>query len=122
MSIRVYGSEQNPAVAHFLYRCSGSSGANMVATGSGVVIVDGDGRRAIQLILAPIRKQESVGRSNLIPFGRSPSPWCAPKPLHYEIPMAGDRTCFARHRRKLISVSCRSFFRHQVLPGVVISA
>jgi hypothetical protein len=121
MSIRVYGSEQNPAVDVFLYRCSNSSGASLIASGGGFMITDGDGRRAIQLKVSTTTKaesRESIGRSALIPFGRAQNPMLAPKPLHYEIPMAGDRTCFARHRRRLIPVSSRSMFSHQVLPVV----
>jgi hypothetical protein len=37
--------------------------------------------------------------------------------LHYEIPMAGDRSIFARHRRKLLHPSSRSLFNTQILPA-----
>lgn len=37
--------------------------------------------------------------------------------LHYEIPMAGDRSLFARHHRSLIQVSSRSKFSVQILPA-----
>jgi hypothetical protein len=36
--------------------------------------------------------------------------------LHYEMPMAGDRSAFARSRRHVISVSSRSLFNAQILP------
>jgi len=35
--------------------------------------------------------------------------------LHYEIPMAGDRSIFARHQRRLIHVSSRSLFSRQAI-------
>jgi hypothetical protein len=121
MSIRVYGSQQNPAVDHFLYRCSSSSGVQVIASGRGIEVMDGDGRRAIQLIqgadtCTDARIKESVGLSALIPFARVLNPMLAPQKLHYEIPHAGDRGCFARHHRRFIRVSSRSLFRHQVLP------
>lgn len=37
--------------------------------------------------------------------------------LHYEIPMAGDRSLLARHTRPLIHVSGRNLFRHQLIPA-----
>jgi hypothetical protein len=122
MSIRVYGVDQNPAIDRFLYRCSCSSGESSISTGNAKLITDGDGRRAIQLLPAqeisawPGTSDGSLGIGNLIPFGRSQNPLLAPQKLHYEIPHAGERTCFARHRRRAIHVSSRSLFSHQVLP------
>jgi hypothetical protein len=46
-----------------------------------------------------------LGIGNVLPFSRPTDPL---HHSHYEIPMAGDRTCFARHRRKKIRVSARS--------------
>jgi len=95
MSIRVYGAEQNPATDHFLYRCSCSSGASLLATGRGLTVIDGDGRRAVQLLHGIETRNdafdlaERVGLSNLIPFGRVLNPMLAPQKLHYEVPMAG---------------------------------
>jgi hypothetical protein len=48
-----------------------------------------------------------LGVGNLVPFSRSRNPLLAPDKLHYETPKAGDRGCFARHRRKLLRVSGR---------------
>jgi hypothetical protein len=58
-----------------------------------------------------------LGTGNLLPFGdRRSNPLIPPSKTHYEVPMAGDRTTFARHRRHLIHVSSRSLFRVQALP------
>jgi hypothetical protein len=130
MSIRVYGSDQDPAVGIFLYRCSNSSGTNIVTSGRGRFIkftIDGTERRAVQLLEGAeacddALAKESIGLSALIPFGRVLNPMLAPQPLLYEIPHAGDRTCFARHRRHKIRVSSRSRFSRQVLPAAAISA
>lgn len=54
-----------------------------------------------------------LGVGNLLPFSK---PHCYGDKLHYETPMAGDRSIFARHHRKLLHPSSRSFFLHQVLP------
>jgi hypothetical protein len=122
MSIRVYGAEQDPAQSIFLYRCSNTSGANILASKRGRLVIDGTGRRAVQLLdgadtCDDALAKESIGLSALIPFGRVLNPMLAPQPLHYEIPHAGDGTCFARHRRRRIQVSSRSKFSRQVLPA-----
>jgi hypothetical protein len=127
MSIRVYGADANPAIDQFLYRCSSSSGANILASGRGKLIVDDRGKHAVQLLAGAhtcddALAHESIGLSALIPFGRVLNPMLAPQPLHYEIPHAGDGTCFARHRRRKIQVSSRSLFSRQLLPAVPISA
>jgi hypothetical protein len=121
MSIRVYGADQDPASGIFLYRCSNTSGIQILAQRRGISIIDGDGRRAVQLLAGAdtcddALAKESVGLSALIPFGRLLNPMIAPQKLHYEIPHAGDRSCFARHRRHSIRVSSRSLFSRQVLP------
>jgi hypothetical protein len=54
-----------------------------------------------------------LGVGNLLPFSK---PHCYGDKLHYETPMAGDRSIFARHHRKLIHPSSRSLFNHQILP------
>jgi hypothetical protein len=54
-----------------------------------------------------------LGRGNLLPFAKAHNYGDL---LHYEMPMAGDRTPYARSRRRAISVSSRSFFRFQILP------
>jgi hypothetical protein len=46
--------------------------------------------------------------ANVLAFSHPRNPLIAPDKLHYEMPMAGDRTTFARHRRHLIHVSGRS--------------
>lgn len=52
-----------------------------------------------------------MGIGNLLPFARGAvGNWTAPEKLHYETPMAGHRTCFARHRRHIIRVSGKSQF------------
>jgi|GEM_PF-6578026 len=114
MSIRVYGWQKNPAVDHYCYRLSDCRGQHLLETLAAIEILDGDGRRAIQL-LAPreVQIEQTPGIGNLIPFGRLRNPLLTPDKLHYEIPMAGDRTCRARHRRRRIRVSCRSKFSKQ---------
>lgn len=56
-----------------------------------------------------------LGIGNLLPFAK---PRNQGDKLHYATPMAGDRTCFSRHRRRLIHVSHRSLFSVQILPKV----
>lgn len=48
-----------------------------------------------------------IGIGNVLPFARAHN---YGDKLHYEMPMAGDRTVFARHRRREISVSTRVLF------------
>ncbi len=55
-----------------------------------------------------------VGVGNLLPFSKLRS---SGDKLHYEMPMAGDRSVFARHRRKLLHPSSRSYFSRQALPA-----
>jgi hypothetical protein len=50
-----------------------------------------------------------LGVGNVVPFAKAHN---YGDKLHYEIPMAGDRGAFARHRRKLIRVSARSGMRY----------
>lgn len=59
-----------------------------------------------------------LGRGNILPFARLHNHG---DKLHYEVPMAGDRSVYARHRRKLIHPSSRSLFNHQILPARVAS-
>lgn len=56
-----------------------------------------------------------LGVGNLLPFSRSRNPLLPPGSLHYEVPHAGDRGLFARHRRKRIRVSGRNLFAQQKL-------
>lgn len=117
----MYGADQNPAIDDFLYRCSCSSAAGIIADRRGFSVIDGDGRRAVQLFegadtCADATTKQSVGLSALVPFARVLNPMIAPQKLHYEVPMAGDRSIFARHRRRKISVSSRSVFNLQILP------
>jgi hypothetical protein len=53
-----------------------------------------------------------IGVGNLIPFVK---PHSSGDRLHYEIPHAGDRSIFARHRRRLIRVSSRNLFSKQLI-------
>lgn len=102
MSTRVYGWDQNPAVDRFSYRCSNSSAAHAIGKGEAKPIVDGDGRRAIQLVE---RVEFSLPEAQKLGYAIS-AEWYLKviktrsegDKLHYEIPMAGDRSTFARHR------------------------
>lgn len=60
-----------------------------------------------------------LGVGNVLPFSK---PHCYGDKLHYEMPMAGDRSIFARHYRKLIYPSSRSMFNVQILPVAQVSA
>jgi hypothetical protein len=53
-----------------------------------------------------------IGVGNLLPFSKAHN---YGDKLHYEMPMAGDRTAYARHRRKEIHVSSRVLFSQ---PGI----
>lgn len=57
-----------------------------------------------------------MGTGNVLPFSR---PTDSQHHSHYEIPMAGDRTCFARHRRKLLRPNARKW-RHQGAPVIPV--
>lgn len=59
-----------------------------------------------------------IGIGNVLPFARLHN---YGDKLHYEMPMAGDRGCFARHRPRNIRVSSRSLFSKQILPAVAIA-
>jgi hypothetical protein len=48
-----------------------------------------------------------IGVGNVLPFAKAHN---YGDKLHYEMPMAGDRTAFARSRRKEINVSSRVLF------------
>lgn len=63
-----------------------------------------------------------LGVGNLLPFSKATNPMLAPQKLHYATPMAGDRTCFARHRRHLIQVSGRSLWSVQLIPARAATA
>jgi hypothetical protein len=102
MSIRVYGWNQNPAIDQRLYRCSNLSAVEALRKGQARSITDGDGRRAIQLT-----ERIEFSFSEAAKLGYVVSPGAVLKfikthnqgdKLHYEIPMAGDRSVLARHR------------------------
>lgn len=102
MSTRVYGRDQNPAVDQRLYRCSNTSALEAIRKGDARPIIDGEGRHAIQLVE---RVEFSLPEAAKLGFVISPD-WYLKviktrsegDKLHYEIPMAGDRGAFARHR------------------------
>lgn len=125
MSTSVYAWDANPAIDRRLYPLSNKRAEQEVFDGVSKFIILANGRTAIQRFRPGgqdiFEKMESIGLSNLIPFGRVLNPMLAPKKLHYEIPHAGDRTCFARHRRRFIRVSSRSLFSRQILPAVRIA-
>jgi hypothetical protein len=53
-----------------------------------------------------------LGTGNVLPFAK---PNNYGDKLHYEVPMAGDRTTFARHRRHLLHPSSRNLFARQAV-------
>lgn len=98
----MYGWDQNPAVDQRLYRCSNSSAAEAIRKGEAKPVIDGDGRRAIQLLE---RVEFSLPEAVKLGYAISPE-WYLKvikthnqgDKLHYEMPMAGDRSLFSRHR------------------------
>jgi hypothetical protein len=120
------------------HSCGRAIAEYMIATGDSRRI----GKRLIQMIhgtaLAAIKEAKLVrdlarvkaevaimfwdgplGIGQLIPFSRASNPLVAPDKLHYEMPHAGDRGTFARHRRHLIVVSARNLFARQIICGGV---
>jgi len=130
MATSVYSWDANPAVDRRLYPISNKRAQQEVLAGFSRYILLESGRTAIQRLppkVIPINcdamvAAECVGMSALIPFARVLNPMIAPAKLHYEIPHAGDRSVFARHRRSQISVSSRSLFNKQLVPPAVIVA
>jgi hypothetical protein len=74
MAIRVFAWDANPAVDHFLFKQSVAPAEEDQASGRGAFIARPDGRRALQLLPTEAQPEDqrcdSVGRINLIPFGR----------------------------------------------------
>lgn len=103
----MFAWDSDPNVDRHLYPQSNARAKELVDLGRGVYIQLGDGRTAVQL-LPPQEEQsdKSIGRSNLIPFGRVYNRLMDPPSLHYEIPHAGDIGLW-RHLRKRIKVSAR---------------
>ena len=132
MSTRVYGWDSNPVVDRFAYRCSNSSAENAVVDGLAFEIIDGEGRKAIQLAEPTPFERElknisasagpAVSAKAVLLFIKT---HCSGDKLHYEIPMAGDvglrrHGLFRRRNEKgipelrshLIKVSVRSGKRY----------
>lgn len=116
MSRRVYGWDQNPLADRHPFRCSNSSAAYAIENGIAFEVIDGDGRAAIQLaeptpfeqsLRAAARDESLCSAKAVLQFVRT---HCTGDKLHYEIPHAGDRSLYARHRRRLVHVSGRSIF------------
>jgi hypothetical protein len=93
--MRVFAWDSNPAVEHWLFKQSNVRAQEDIAAARGVSITLPDGRKALQLL--PTKAQiedkrcDSVGRNNLIPFGRIWDKLRAPNKLHYPIPAVGAR-------------------------------
>ena len=90
----MFAADANPAVDSRLYRCSNSSGENLVITGRAKFISMWDGRRAIQLLKVSSAKTETVDQTKIAKaaylIGRAYNPFLQPPSLNYEIPHAGD--------------------------------
>ena len=56
-----------------------------------------------------------LGIGNILPFARLHN---YGDKLHYEVPMAGDRSGFARHRPRNLRISSRNLFSRQPIPAV----
>jgi hypothetical protein len=126
MSISVYAWDSNPAIDRRLYPLSNNRAEQEVLDGISKFIVLANGRTAIQR-LPPVERKpdvllpgESIGKGNIVPFGRVQNPFFMPQRLHYEIPMANDiglrRHNLYRRKGKLLShqirVSARSGMRY----------
>ena len=118
MSLSVYSWDSNPVIDRRLYPLSTRRAEEEVLAGISKLIKLPNGRNAIQR-LPPEEIEdnsaigESIGIGNLVPFGMVHSHLIKPKPLHYEVPHAGDRSVVARHRRRAIRVSSRNLFSRQ---------
>jgi hypothetical protein len=116
MRMNVYDWDATPGVSRRLYPLSAKRAEEWVTEGGAKFVLLPNGRRAVQK-LPPIElafERVSLSNKNLVAFGRGPlGIWIAPDKLHYETPHAGDRGCFARHRRKLLHPS----HRNQVWPS-----
>ena len=64
-------------------------------------------RKTIEELLSrrPYLWDGPLGIGNLLPFAK---PYSDGAKLHYEIPRAGDRSLFARHHRRSLSISARN--------------
>lgn len=97
----MFAADVNPHIDPFLYRQSNNRAKEIVAKGRGEFITLADGRSAVQLKpQAEEQGNKSIGRGNLVPFGRAYNPMIHPPSLNYEIPYAGDcrSVCLTRFR------------------------
>jgi hypothetical protein len=95
MATRVFSWDSNPALDPFSSKESNARAEEDVAAGKGFFFLLSDGRRAMQLYQTKAQAEDqrcdSVGRNNLIPFGRVWDKLRAPNKLHYPIPAVGAR-------------------------------
>ena len=95
MATRVFAWDSNPLETLPLYKLSCARAETMVQDGEAVFTTLSDGRRAVQLLPTKAhiddKRCDSVGRNNLIPFGRIWDKLRAPNKLHYPIPAVGAR-------------------------------
>ena len=112
MRFPVFSASVNPAIDLPLLRKKRSYVVALLTNGTAVLIDPKNFKAGVQLLAKPRPESivESIGLSNLIPFSRTQNRLLKPDSINYPIPMSGDRTCFARHRRLLIRVSGRSQF------------
>jgi len=112
MSLRVFAWDANPAVDRHLYPQSNRRAAELVSTHRADYIQLPDGRIAVQLRATPEeRSEKSVGRANLVPFGRIYSKLMQPPALHYEIPHANDLGIRRHELRRAGSFLLRRFIK-----------
>ncbi len=87
----MFACDANPLVDSRLYNISDNRALEDIETGRAERIVLADGRWAIQLKPRPEEERErSIGRGNLVPFGRTYNRLMDPPSISYEIPHAGD--------------------------------
>jgi hypothetical protein len=95
LATRVFSWDSSPLVDAPIYKLSCARAETMVTDGEAVFTTLSDGRRALQLL--PTKAQledkrcDSVGRNNLIPFGRVWDKLRQPNRINYPIPAVGAR-------------------------------
>lgn len=118
----MFAWDANPTVDGFLYRQSNNRADEIVAEGRGAFIVLTDGRRAVQLLATKEeRLEKSIGRNNLVPFGRVYNRLMKPPNLDYEIPHAGDSGPMKRHGLRTATIAIADeFFGGATLKKVIV--
>jgi|SRR5712692_10363335 len=111
--MRVYGWDQDPAVDRFSFRLSDARAHELGETGGAVVVIDGDGREALQLvppkeIAYPL---DTAAGGNVIPFSRietSTITRCCARPRPPERASLGGGECQNAHPNRSQTISSKA--------------